>query len=160
MKIDSKMRKIQQKYRKEIRFKNKQGKHAFEAAGVIFLFFLLLFVGIKFNFFDSDSIQPIPDNDFENKWMYVIPQIDDSLKNSSSDYTGIAIDFNPQPIKIILKNSFQKPKINDENILNELINLANKNIKSNNLPASNETYEIIVIGRNKEEITREIFTNS
>jgi len=160
MKIDSKMRKIQQKYRKEIRFKNKQGKHAFEAAGVIFLFFLLLFVGIKFNFFDSDSIQPIPDNDFENKWMYVIPQIDDSLKNSSSDYTGIAIDFNPQPIKIILKNSFQKPKINDENILNELINLANKNIKSNNLPASNETYEIIVIGRNKEEIIRKIFTNS
>ncbi|HZH61602.1 MAG TPA: hypothetical protein VEY70_18930 [Metabacillus sp.] len=160
MKIDSKMRKIQQKYRDEIKFKNKQGKHAFEAAGVIFLFFLLLFVGIKFNFFDSDGIQPIPVDDFENRWMYVIPQIDDSLKNSSSVYTGIAIDFNPLPIKIILKTSFQKSKINDENILNELINLANENIKSNNLPASNETYEIIVIGSNNEEITRKVFNNS
>lgn len=41
--------------------------------------------------------------------------------------------------------------------------MANENINLYNLPAllkENETYEIIVIGKNKEEITRKIFRNN
>lgn len=95
--------------------------------------------------------------------MDVTLEIDDTLKNSSVEYTGVAIDFSPEPIKIILKTSFEKSNINGDDHLNELISVANENINLYNLPAllkENETYEIIVIGKNKEEITRKIFRNN
>lgn len=161
MKIDSKMRRVQQKYKTEIEAKNKKGKDALVVASIIFFMILLLFFGVKFAYFEEVAIKPIATDDFQKKWMDVTLEIDDTLKDSS-EYKGIAIDFSPEPIKIILKTSFDTTHIMDDDHLNELISIANESITSKNLPASlkeNQTYEIIVIGKNREEITRGTFRN-
>ncbi|WP_226530252.1 hypothetical protein [Metabacillus niabensis] len=161
MKVDSKMREIQRKYKTEIEAKNKKGKDALVVASIIFFMILLLFFGVKFPYFEEDAIQPVPPYDYQKKWMDVTQEIDDTLKNNS-EYTGIAIDFSPEPIKIIVKTSFEKTNVMGDDHLNELISIANESITSNNLPAllkENETYEIIIIGNNKEEITRATFHN-
>lgn len=72
---------------------------------------MLLFFGVKFTYFEDDAIQPIAADDFQKRWMDVTLEIDDTLKNSSVEYTGVAIDFSPEPIKIILKTSFEKSNI-------------------------------------------------
>ncbi|MBU7592869.1 hypothetical protein [Metabacillus halosaccharovorans] len=161
MKIDPKMRRIQQKYKTEIEAKNQKGKDTLVVASIIFFMILLLFFGVKFADFEEDAIKPIATDDFQKKWMDVTLEIDDTLKDSS-EYKGIAIDFSPEPIKIILKTSFDKTHIMGDDHLNELISIANESITSKNLPASlkeNQTYEIIVIGKNREEITRGTFRN-
>lgn len=92
--------------------------------------------------------------------MGVTIEIDDALKKNTDEYTGIAIDFNPKPIKIVIKTSFENNNINDDENQKKLINIANELVVSNNLPSTlraNETYEIIILSKNKEEITRKEF---
>ncbi|MCV9884347.1 hypothetical protein [Metabacillus halosaccharovorans] len=161
MKIDSKMRRIQQKYKIKIEAKNKKGKDALVVASIILFIILLLFFEVKFPYFEEDAIKPVATDDYQKKWMDVTQEIDDTLKDNS-EYTGIAIDFSPEPIKLILKTSFEKTNVMGNDHLNELISIANESITSNNLPASlkeNETYKIIVTGKNKEEIARGTFRN-
>ncbi|MDQ0229201.1 hypothetical protein [Metabacillus malikii] len=156
MKIDSKMRRIQQKYRNEISLKNKKGKNAIEVICIIFFIILLIYFGAEFPIIESDYNQFTEIEDFEKRWMTVTRLIDDDIKNSSSEYVGIAIDFKPKPIKIIIKTSLEKLKLNDDDNLNEYINIANEKIMTY---IENDSYEIIVTGKNKEEITSKVFTN-
>jgi hypothetical protein len=95
--------------------------------------------------------------------MLVASKIDKKLKMTNDQYTGIAIDFNPEPIRYFLKTSIQESNLYTDDSLNEMINLANEIIKSSNLPSllkENETYEIIVKGKNKQELIRKAFHNS
>lgn len=67
MKIDSKMIRIQQKYKAEIEAKNNKEKNALEVDSVIFFIILLLFFGVKFTYFEDDAIQPIAADDFQKR---------------------------------------------------------------------------------------------
>ncbi|WP_026560593.1 hypothetical protein [Bacillus sp. J37] len=159
MKIDSKMRRIQQKYKTEIEARNKKGRDALVVASIILFLILLLFLGVPN--FEKDANKPVATDDYQKKWMDVTQEIDNTLKDNN-EYTGIAIDFNPEPIKLILKTSLKKTNGMGDDHLNELMSIANESITSNNLPAlleENETYEIVIIGKNREEITRGTFRN-
>jgi len=161
MKIDSKMRRIKQKYKTVIEAKNQKGRDTLVVASIIFFMILQLFFGVKFPYFEEDAFKPIATDDYQKKWMDVTQEIDHTLKDNS-EYTGIAIDFSPEPIKLILKSSFKKTNVMGNDHLNELISIANESITSNNLPASlkeNETYKIIVTGKNRQEIARGTFRN-
>lgn len=164
MKIDPKMRRIQQKYRKIIEQKNQKKRHFVEA--VLVIFFIILFIQLNeyfafqtiFHNYRDNSVREI--DAYESRWMGVTRQIDDTLKNTGDEYIGIAIDFNPKPIKYILKTSFHETNLKVNENLNDLITVTNEIIKSNHLPTllkENETYEIIVTGKNKDELARKVF---
>ncbi|MBD7936569.1 hypothetical protein H9655_05980 [Cytobacillus sp. Sa5YUA1] len=83
--------------------------------------------------------------------------MDGKLKVNYAQYTGIAIDFNPKPIKYILKTSIQDSDLDNDQHLSELIKDANAIIESNKLPnllQEDETYEIIVRGIDNDELAR------
>lgn len=97
--------------------------------------------------------------EIERKWMSVAPEIDKELKSLSNKYTGIAIDFNPKPIKYILKTSYSNMEFDGEES-EKWIDLANKIIVSNNLSdllKRDETYEIKITDTNNEVLQSEIF---
>lgn len=169
MKIDLKKRNVQQKYKEKIAQKKEGKKHSIEVILVAFSIILLLMLNGKYseyskssNYFEDPSIEF---DDFEKsqrqfKWMEVIPKIDNKLKGTNSKYRGITIDFNPKSIKYFLNTSIQESNSDTEEDINELINTANQFIKSNNLSTllkENETYEIIVRGKNKKELKRKVF---
>ncbi|MGX1193020.1 hypothetical protein [Metabacillus sp. SLBN-84] len=159
---DSKMRKIQQKYRNDIELKSSEQKSGVEAVLIIFSFIFLLYLVTKFTVTEFEGIQPIQANDVEANWMEVTVEIDDALKKNNDEYTGIAIDFNPEPLKIIIKTSLKKTNLQGDENLNTVISAANEYVVSNNLPAllqATDTYEIIVLSKNKEEIARKEFDN-
>ncbi|MEK3808071.1 hypothetical protein MHB63_16245 [Bacillus sp. FSL H8-0547] len=134
MNKDSKMRKIQQKYRNDIEFKSSKRKNGAEAVIIVFLFIFLLYFGTQFSVSEPGGIQPLQASDVEGNWMEVTIVIDDALKTSNKEYTGIAIDFNPKPIRIILKTSLKNTNLQGDD-LNKLIGAANEYVVSNNLPA-------------------------
>lgn len=154
------IRRIQQKYRDDKELKNNERKNAVEAAIIIFSFIFLFYLGTKFTFTESEGIQPLQANDVELGWIEVTKEIDDALKKNTDEYAGVAIDFNPKPIKIFIKTSFKKNNLNGDENLNKLINIANECVVANNLPSTLraiDTYEIIILSNNKEEITRKEF---
>ncbi|KMJ57124.1 hypothetical protein AB685_17055 [Bacillus sp. LL01] len=153
MKIHPKVRSVQQKYRKTIEHKKEKKKHTVEAVVVIFFFIILL---VLLNEFQTTTDKYIP---IDASWMEVIPQIEETLKRTTVEYKGIAVDFNPKPTKYILKTSFEESTLNVEDSLTELINITNELIRLSNIP-KDEPYVIIVEGDNKEELARKVFNNS
>ncbi|KKI93494.1 hypothetical protein WQ54_04510 [Bacillus sp. SA1-12] len=161
MKFNSKMRRVQQNYREAIEQNGKKKKHTVEAVIVICLLGSLVLlselVGGHFKITDSDQMFVESKADDESNWMRILPEIDNNLNQLTDEYKGISIDFNPKPIKYIVRTSFQDP-YNEK--VNELVNVSNEIIKSHNLPAlqkEKKTYEIIVIGKSNVELTRGMF---
>ncbi|MGP1910672.1 hypothetical protein ACTSEZ_21285 [Metabacillus sp. JX24] len=154
------LRRVQQKYRDEKHFKKNKTRNTVEAVIIIFSFIFLLYLGTKLTFTESEGIQQLQANDVEGIWMGVTIEIDDALKKNTDEYTGIAIDFNPKPIKILIKTSNENNNLNEDENLKKLINIANEFVVVNNLPSTlqaNETYDIIILSKNKEEIMRKEF---
>ncbi|MGG3800803.1 hypothetical protein [Metabacillus fastidiosus] len=148
-------RKIQQKYREQIELNKMSNKHF-----LIFLCFLSLGL-IVFLWKPIDAKNTVTINKIdssESQWMSVAAKIDRQLEMTSEQYTGISVDLNPKPIKYILKTSTQEPYVNEEP--DQLINITNGIITSNNLPSllrENESYEIIIIGKDKQVLSNKIF---
>jgi hypothetical protein len=154
MKLDPKKIEIQQKYRDAMEQKKDKKKH-FKEAIFIVTFIVLIFILNGFGG-NSSRVEGSKQSSIEAQWMYVAPEMDEVLKKMNDQYTGIAIDVNPKPIKYYVKTSLEKPDGN----LNEMIQVTNEIIKFNNLPSllkENETYEIIVRGSNQTELERKVF---
>ncbi|WP_070119557.1 hypothetical protein [Bacillus marinisedimentorum] len=153
MKVDVvKKRKIQQKYREKMKMKKVGPKDLLEAVVVISCLFIVMTPII---FMEEDYVN----SSIEDKWMRVIPAIDNELI-SASYYTGVAIDFNPKPIKIIVRTNISDTGLNAEKTQGELINVVNNIIKLNKLPTlleKDETYEIIIEGTKYKELKREVY---
>jgi hypothetical protein len=88
----------------------------------------------------------------QSKWLSASSEIDEQLKKESDDYTGLAVDFHPKPVKYILKSSFTKSNY-DGAELERWIQLTNEIIESNDLPdllKEGESYEIRARGKDKK----------
>ncbi|MCM3325085.1 MULTISPECIES: hypothetical protein [Cytobacillus] len=160
MRIDSKKRRVQQKYKEIIELKKQERKHTIEVLIAIFLIVFLSFLnGENANVFNFNS-SAVEVGHPENKWIEVVSKMDEKLKVNYAQYTGIAIDFNPKPIKYILKTSIQDSDLDNDQHLGELIKDANAIIESSKLPnllQEDETYEIIVRGIDNDELARKGF---
>lgn len=98
----------------------------------------------------------------ESKWMgTIIPQIDKRLKDISTKYTGIAIDFHSSNlIRITIQSSMQRSEPSARKTANKLIKEASKVIKLTNdgtLIKNGKSYVIIVKGENKKDIRSCLF---
>ncbi|MED4534372.1 hypothetical protein [Metabacillus fastidiosus] len=148
-------RRIQQKYREKIEQKKISNKHFL--TGLCYLSFgLIIFLWTPIDTKSTVAIDKIDSS--ESQWMIITAEIDKQLKMTSEQYTGISVDLNPKPIKYILKTSTEEPYINEEP--DRLINTTNEIITSNNLPSllrENESYEIIIIGKDKQVLSNKIF---
>ncbi|MEL3971912.1 hypothetical protein AAEO50_06455 [Rossellomorea oryzaecorticis] len=107
---------------------------------------------------ELDEVLVSVDNfDFEksyhqSKWLSASSEIDEQLKKESDEYTGVAVDFHPNPIKYILKSSFTKSNY-DGAELERWIRLTNDIIESNDLPnllKEGESYKIRIRGKDKK----------
>jgi hypothetical protein len=105
----------------------------------------------------DDVLVSVDTFDFEksykqSKWLSVSSEIDEQLKKQSDEYTGVAVDFHPKPVKYILKSSFTKSNY-DGAELERWIQLTNEIIESNDLPdllKEGESYEIRARGKDKK----------
>ena len=162
MRLDFKKVKIQQKY-KQLKEKERKKKHnTAESVIVIFLvaigIILLNITSISNNNFteiDSDELIFYENRVKEDFWVSTQPIIDKELKQTYGDYIGISIDYNPKTIKIIIRTSLTEYS-NQEKIITHV----NEIIKANNSPKffnEQETYEIMIIGENNEQLKNKIF---
>lgn len=88
----------------------------------------------------------------QSKWLSASSEIDKQLKKESDEYTGVAVDFHPKPIKYILKSSFTKSNY-DGAKLERWVQLTKDIIESNDLPdllKEGESYEIRIRGKDKK----------
>ncbi|MED4400597.1 hypothetical protein ABET41_08815 [Metabacillus fastidiosus] len=148
-------RRIQQKYREKIEQKKISNKH-FLTVLCYLSFGLIIFLWKPIDTRSTVAIDKIDSS--ESQWMSVAAKIDRQLEMTSEQYTGISIDLNPKPVKYILKTSIQENYINKE--ADQLINITNGIITSNNLPSllrEDESYEIIIIGKDKQVLSNKIF---
>jgi hypothetical protein len=105
----------------------------------------------------DDVLVSVETFDFEKsykqiEWMSASSKIDKQLKKESDEYTGVAIDFHPEPLKYILKSSYTKSNYDGAD-LERWVQLTKNVIESNNLPdllKEGETYEIRIIGKDKK----------
>jgi hypothetical protein len=88
----------------------------------------------------------------QSKWLSASSEIDEQLRKESDEYSGLAVDFHPKPVKYILKSSFTKSNY-DGAELERWIQLTNEIIESNDLPdllKEGESYEIRIRGKDKK----------
>jgi len=148
MKIDFKKRSVQLKYRQTLEQQKKRKKYTLEAAITV----CLLILAVLLNIFYSDKTSPENNLGADLKFR-VIPHIDQVLETTSPFYMGIAIDHNPQPVKIILKTFLQ-----EANTEVEEMQLVVHQMVAESLPnKQSEDYEIIILGKDKTELKRELF---
>ncbi|WP_226666374.1 hypothetical protein [Metabacillus litoralis] len=161
MKVNSNRRRLQEKYKEKVDLKKNKRKYTLEAIIVLLVFIIFVFLDNKHGITSTYDPTINKVDITENQWMSVIPTMDEKLKVNHPEYKTISIDFNPKPIKYYLNTSMQKSNIETEYKLNELILESNEIITLYQLPyllKENETYEIIVRGKNKEVLKRESFS--
>ncbi|ALC91793.1 hypothetical protein AM500_19890 [Bacillus sp. FJAT-18017] len=158
MKSDLKKREIQNNYRKSLQQKRENKKHTLEAAFVIFAIVVIALYFLPDNLISTDT--NFKGENKELKWFQGASAIDQELKRSSEHYRGIAIDTNPKPIKYLISTSLIDSEPGAEEAALELTDQAAGVIESLQLPLflkEGETYEIIVLGKDNEELLRKEF---
>ncbi|TXC92971.1 hypothetical protein FS935_01900 [Metabacillus litoralis] len=160
MNTNSKRRVLQEKYKEKIAMKKYKTKYTLEVLCVIIVFVMFVYYDEKYRVTGNVG-EPIIFT-VEDQLMNITFEIDEKLKANYPSYKSISIDYEDQTIIYYLNTSLSKiAKVNDQDIiLGELIDDANSVITSKNLPhllTEKETYEIIVRGRGKVVLKREVF---
>ncbi|MFB1082538.1 hypothetical protein [Jeotgalibacillus sp. JSM ZJ347] len=153
MKHHPKARSIQQKYRKKVKYNKEKNQHTIRTTVIVFSLILIALIQWRYD----DSPEPTLAIGPEYRWFEAVPEIDAMLKTRYMEYKGVALDFNPEPTKFILKTSFEKSALNVEDRLTELVHVTNDLLMNSGDIPIDETYVIIVRGENQEELINKTF---
>lgn len=160
MKLDYKKAKIQEKYREKMKRKKIKPKQTLEV--IVILFMLVIMVSLipvvvkDLPYVEDHDIRPVSATD---EWLLSLPAIESELK-SNPFYKGISFDPNPKPMKIIVRTIINEDERDMESLKGEFLNDVNRIIRYQKLPdllEENETYEIIIVGKNNKELIRNVY---